>query len=163
MFLVQSETFDPMLMDGRVEAFLAGFRSQLVEMSNEDFVANIESVCQNLLEKNKNLSEESSKYWTVITNQSYRFKRLQEIAAETKMLNKNDVVRFFDKHILMSPWRRKLSIQVFGKNHTELLETEMAAKDETVLIEDPKDFVRQSSLFPAQETGSIEEWLLHIL
>ena len=169
--LIQSDSFDPIHMDQRIESFLQAYRSQLVSMSEDDFATNVESVCQNLLEADKNLGEESIKHWSVISNQTYRFTRLPEIAACVRTLTKPDVLRFFDRYLLAeSPFRRKLSVQVFGKNHAESLseplqEAETAvsrrrcgATDEAVMeIQDPVEFRNSLSLFPASETVSIAD------
>jgi secreted Zn-dependent insulinase-like peptidase len=61
LFLIQSDSFDPIHMDQRIEAFLVDFRHKLVQMSEPDFAASVGALCQSFLEKNKNLSEESSR------------------------------------------------------------------------------------------------------
>jgi insulysin len=161
--LVQSDSFDPLHVDLRIEAFLDGFRSTLAAMSEEEFASNVDSVCQNLLEKNKNLGEESSKHWSVISNQTYRFQRLQEIAAEARGLELNDVLRFFDRYLLaQSPFRRKLSVQVFGKNHQDSLETDASPSDGVALIRQPHEFRNGQPLYPLSQTVSIENRLLTI-
>jgi len=161
LFLIQSDAFDSIHMDERIEVFLESLRMKLVQMSPEEFSANVDAVCQSLLEKNKNLSEESTKHWLVITNQSYRFQRLQEIAGEACNLTKDDVLRFFDRHLLrQSPNRSKLSVQVFGSNHKDQLSKEV--HDGAVLIEDPVEFSRGQLLFPVQTTVSVEDFKLDV-
>jgi insulysin len=51
LFLIQSDSFDPIHMEGRVEVFLEGFRSRMVAMSPEDFQKNIDAVVASFLEK----------------------------------------------------------------------------------------------------------------
>jgi insulysin len=142
---------------------LDGFRSTLAAMSEEEFASNVDSVCQNLLEKNKNLGEESSKHWSVISNQTYRFQRLQEIAAEAQVLELNDVLRFFDRYLLaQSPYRRKLSVQVFGKNHQDSLESDASPSDGVAVIRQPHEFRNVQPLYPLSQTVSIENRRLTI-
>jgi insulysin len=162
LFLIQSDSFDPIHMDQRIEAFLVDFRHKLVQMSEPDFAANVGALCQSFLEKNKNLSEESSRYWHVITNQTYRFYRMSELAAAAQTVTKLDVLRFLDRHVLAtSPYRRKLSVQVFGQNHiADLLDKTDVAGDGIVLVESANDFRRSQALFPMQASASIEDWRL---
>jgi secreted Zn-dependent insulinase-like peptidase len=155
--LVQSDSFDPLHVDLRIEAFLEGFRPTLATMSDDEFASNVDSVCQNLLEKNKNLGEESSKHWSVISNQTYRFQRLQEIAAEARDLSLDDVLRFFDRYLLaQSPFRKKLSVQVFGKNHQESLDADAGPAIGVAVIREPHEFRNAQALYPLSQTVSIE-------
>jgi insulysin len=164
MFLIQSDSFDPIHVDARIENFLTVFRTKImVEMTEEDFQDNVDSFCESILEKDKNLGEESSKHWNVINNQTYQFRRLHQIAQEARRLTKVDVLRFFDRFVLAkSPYRRKLSIQMFGKvsepKRIELLNTEpTGGENEPLLITCPDEFVRTQGLFPAQPIGSIQD------
>jgi insulysin len=51
LFLIQSDAFDPIHLDSRVEAFLERFRSKIVDMSSEDFQINVDAVVKYFLEK----------------------------------------------------------------------------------------------------------------
>lgn len=51
LFLIQSDAFDPIHVEGRVEAFLAKFRERIQSMSNEDFDTNVQAVVSSFLEK----------------------------------------------------------------------------------------------------------------
>jgi insulysin len=51
LFLIQSDSFDPIHMEGRVEEFLLGFRKRINTMSDDDFQKNIDAVVANFLEK----------------------------------------------------------------------------------------------------------------
>lgn len=157
--LIQSDAYDPLHIDERIEAFLLGFRSFLVHQNAEDFAINVTSVCQNLLEKNKNLGEESSKHWTAINNRSYRFHRLVEVADKVATVTQADVLRFYDRYILAtSPYRRKLSVQVFGSNHVDKLKE--APRPGCTMIDDPKAFVESHFLFPTRGSVDIESFIM---
>lgn len=156
LILIQSDSFDPIHMDARIEVFLESFRTKLVNMTDEDFASNVDSVCQNLTQKDKNLSEESGKYWHVITNRSYRFRRLEDISEQARTLNKLDVLRLFDRYVLKgSPNRQKLSVQIFGSGHSE----KMNGATDDILIKSPTEFGRGQSLFPVQTEVSIEHFM----
>jgi len=97
--------------------------------------------------QNKNLGEESSRYWHVMMNQSYSFKRLQLIAEHVKQITKFRVLQFFDKYVAASaPCRRKFCVQVFAKQHAEKIKEPTA--ENVVLVHDPVSFKRSMPLYP---------------
>jgi insulysin len=51
LFLVQSDSHDPIHVEGRVEAFLATVRQRIIDMTPEDFQQNVEAVVASFLEK----------------------------------------------------------------------------------------------------------------
>lgn len=51
LFLIQSDAFDPVHLDSRVDAFVDRFRTTIVDMSAQDFQTNIDAVVENFLEK----------------------------------------------------------------------------------------------------------------
>jgi insulysin len=168
MFLVQSDGHTPKHVDGRIEAFLQEFRNKvLVDMTGSDFLDNVNSLCEGLLEKPKNLSEESHRHWEHITNQSYHFSRLQDIAAVIRTLTKDNVMQFFDRHILVNSLLRcKLSIHMYGKAHTEELLTVQDNHDlakGTEIIECPNVFARKRPLLACQEVAPLEPHMFHKL
>jgi insulysin len=164
LLLVQGDTYDPIHMDERIEIFLDNFRDTVVAMSDEDFTDNIAAVCQTLLEKKKNLIEESSGYWNVISNQTYRFRRLQEIAEQAQNITKTDVLCLFDRYVLRtSPHRRRLSVQVFGCNHRDRINVNKEMDDtngkKILWVDDPVEFARVQPLFPVQAIASLGDGL----
>ena len=117
------------------------------------------------MKQNKNLGEESSRYWHVILNKTYQFRRLKIIAGYVKELSKECVIRFFDRYIAPSaPHRQKLCVTVVAKQHEEAVgwggddtgktknETtegeEEANPSPVILVSDPKEFKRSMTLFP---------------
>ena len=105
--------------------------------------------------QNKNLGEESSRYWHVILNKTYNFRRLQQIAEHVKEISKRQVLRFFDKYVAASaPHRRKLCVQVFAKQHEELMKEEVDS--DTIVIEDPSSFKSSMPLYPLPKRVKIE-------
>jgi secreted Zn-dependent insulinase-like peptidase len=80
-------------------------------------------------------------------NQSYQFQRLQKIAEHVKTITKDKVLQFFDKYVAASaPYRRKLCVQVFAKQHVEKLSDPVPA--DVVLVENPATFKRSMMLYP---------------
>mmetsp|Transcript_20680 Transcript_20680/g.33277 ORF Transcript_20680/g.33277 Transcript_20680/m.33277 type:complete len:138 (+) Transcript_20680:27-440(+) len=128
-------------------------------MSDEDFQANVNSVVASFLEKNKNLGEESSKYWHVILNKTYQFERLQKIASHVKELNKSQVLRFFDKYVAANAeCRHKLCVQVVAKQHEEDVATqeEEEKTSDVVRIKNPADFKRSMPLFAMPPKAEVQ-------
>mmetsp|Transcript_15691 Transcript_15691/g.17590 ORF Transcript_15691/g.17590 Transcript_15691/m.17590 type:complete len:88 (+) Transcript_15691:101-364(+) len=76
--------------------FLQQYRNTFVEMSSDtDFQTFVDMRRSRVsfFEKNKNLGEESSRYWHVILNQTYDFSRYQKLAEHVKKLKKVDILR----------------------------------------------------------------------
>jgi insulysin len=59
VFLIQSDGFDPIHVESRVEEFLANFRPRIVEMTEEDFATHVNTVVASFLEKVSRFSSES--------------------------------------------------------------------------------------------------------
>jgi len=119
-----------------IVAVLVSLALSLYRMPHEEFQANINAVVDMFLEKNKNLGEETTKYWSEISSESYLFKRYQLIAefVKTKM-SLNILLGFFDSFIRMgSPHRKKLSVQVFGSNHISNIGDPVSSEAEVTTI-----------------------------
>lgn len=56
----------PALLTQRVDSFLNGYREALASMDQESFSAKKEALVAKLLEKPKNLAEETSRFWSQI-------------------------------------------------------------------------------------------------
>uniref|UniRef100_A0A3P9HT61 Insulin-degrading enzyme n=1 Tax=Oryzias latipes TaxID=8090 RepID=A0A3P9HT61_ORYLA len=74
--IIQSNE-EPLYLESRVEAFLFSIEQALTEMSEEVFQKHIQALAVRRLDKPKNLSAESAKYWAEITSQKYHFHRGQ--------------------------------------------------------------------------------------
>jgi len=116
--LIQSDAYDPVYLESRLDAFMGRLSEKLLNMSTEEFQQNIQAVCQTLREKDKNLFEETLKYWNVITNQTYLFQRLSNIADHVEKISKEEVLQFFEKEIVENEGK-KLSVQVFSSQHLD--------------------------------------------
>ena len=71
-FTIQSEKTATYL-DSRIENFLETMATTLAEMSSEEFEKNKRSLVDKLLEKSKDLEQESNKHWGHIDNEYYAF------------------------------------------------------------------------------------------
>jgi insulysin len=72
--LIQSEK-TPKYLESRIDAFFESFRKQLEEMSEEQFSKHKTSLINKRSERLKNLSQESSRFWSHILSEAYDFKQ----------------------------------------------------------------------------------------
>ena len=151
LFLIQSDAYDPIYLDTRIEAFLERFRKKIVSMSEDEFQENKDAVMEKFLEKNKNLAQESTKYWNAIYNRSYLFRKHQLIAEEVKDIFITEVLTFFDKYVAKGGKnRKKICTQVFGKNCVEKMDEGKDDENSSVNYigsEDAVNFKRGMSLY----------------
>jgi secreted Zn-dependent insulinase-like peptidase len=71
--LIQSNKQDPVYLDSKIEEFLSEFRQTLATMVDADFADNVNAVIEELIEKPKNLGEESRQLWASIESGRYAF------------------------------------------------------------------------------------------
>ena len=70
-------------------------------------------------------------------------------------MTKDRVLTFFDEYVAASaPSRRKLSVQVFAKQHEDHMNDKIG--DDVVLIKNPEEFKRTMPLFPLPKKVEIE-------
>lgn len=56
--IIQSNSSDPVFLEGRAEAFLESYRNDVIETMTEEFLAvNVAAVIENLLEPPKNIDK----------------------------------------------------------------------------------------------------------
>lgn len=163
LFLIQSDSFDPIYMDERIEEFLVRLRSKIMEMKEEEFQSNIHSLRQIFMEKNKNMGEESNKYWNAICSNHYLFKRIQLIATHLESISHIQVLRFFDKYFVKdTPNRKKLSAQVFAKQHMEKYQDAVAEGVALIHQEDIDEFKQSRTLYPLAAKVDFEPFKLDV-
>ncbi|XP_022253443.1 insulin-degrading enzyme-like, partial [Limulus polyphemus] len=92
--LVQSDK-SPSYVDTRVEAFLAYMENYLSQMTDEEFKAHKDSVTVHCLERPKNMSEQSDRYWDEISSQQYNFDRENIEVTFLRTLTREDILIFF--------------------------------------------------------------------
>ncbi|PBP21540.1 peptidase M16 inactive domain-containing protein [Diplocarpon rosae] len=111
-FIIQSEKTSEYL-ESRIDAFLAGFKDTLEQMTDSDFEVHKRSLITKRLEKLKNLDQESNRLWAHIDNEWFDFALVHEDAAHVRTLTKADMIDFYDRFILpSSPLRSKLAVHL---------------------------------------------------
>jgi insulysin len=144
--IVQSSHKDPTYLDARIEDFLVGFRVKLGAFTDEELQTNIQAVVEKLLEKPKNLDQESSRYWEEIKSASYLFDRKARLAKYLRSVTLKECLEYFDQYFAVGGAdRRKCSSQFYGKGTKY---PKPSSDPKVVIIKDSSHFKRTMSLEP---------------
>ncbi|KAI8825830.1 Metalloenzyme, LuxS/M16 peptidase-like protein [Fimicolochytrium jonesii] len=110
--IIQSEK-DPAFLETRINAWLDSMRQTLLDMTPEEFKKHQNALAARLLEKDKNLAQESHRLWTHVSSRYYNFEQHVEDAARIHEVQQAELVNFYEEHIAVgSAFRRKLSVHV---------------------------------------------------
>lgn len=128
--IIQSERPTEYLEE-RINAFLAHFGKSLQAMSEEDFESHKSSLIAKRLEKLKNLDQESSRFWSHISNEYLDFLSREHDVSHLKPLAKSDLIDFFNHYIHpTSPSRAKLSIHMIAQSSPKAVAGSMSAAEQ---------------------------------
>jgi len=154
--IVQSSHTNPTRLDLRVEAFLIQYRTDLADTTAEALQGFVAAVCEKLLEKPKNIDQESSRYWEEIKSGSYLFDRKKQLAAALQATPvaalHEALLLLFDSLVLKSSHRKKFSSQFFGKGANSNNASD-EKKPEAVVVRDAADFKRSLQLHSVLAAG----------
>ncbi|KAF9425755.1 Insulinase (Peptidase M16) [Entomortierella beljakovae] len=116
-FILQSER-DPVHLESRIEHFLESkMKTNLEEMAPEDYEKQVNSLIQKKLEKDKNLRQETYRYWGQIVSGYYDFDELQDEVEEMKRITLDMTRAFFTESILPSSRKaKKLAVHIEAQN-----------------------------------------------
>ncbi|KAI8847500.1 Metalloenzyme, LuxS/M16 peptidase-like protein [Chytridium lagenaria] len=147
--IIQSER-DPWILEDRILAFFTALRVILVEMTDEEYAKNVNSMASRLTEKDKNLNEESNRWWAHISSRYYDFNQNLRDAEKVKFITRDDILRFFDEIVSPeSPTCRKISVHLRSHSLPQA-DAEMLATAEKAA----------AALAPGQKVIGVEE--LHL-
>ena len=112
---IQSAAHGPAYLEERIEAFLATVHGLLSSLSAEAFANHRDALVKMRLDPPKTLRDETSLYWSEITNATYDFARDEAAAAAAAALTQADLVRYWAEHFdATASNRRKLSSHAYG-------------------------------------------------
>ncbi|KAF9206076.1 Insulinase (Peptidase M16) [Haplosporangium sp. Z 27] len=116
-FILQSER-DPVHLESRIEHFLeSNMRKHLDEMTPEDYEKQVNSLIQKKLEKDKNLRQETYRYWGQIVSGYYDFDEVQDEVEEMRRTTLDIIRAFFNESILPSSSKaKKLAVHIEAQN-----------------------------------------------
>lgn len=150
--LVQSEHTTPYL-EWRIDNFYKTFGESLIEMEEDDFTKHKDALCKSLLQKYKNMGEESSRYTAAIYLGDYNYTHRQKKAKLIEALTKEQMIEFYEKYIL-SPESSKVIVHLKSEitsgdiDETKLDTTEYPTGE---LIEDIGEFKSRLSIAPVRQ------------
>jgi insulysin len=131
---IQSEK-SPEYLEERIDSFLTSYAEPLASMSESEFEGHKRSLILKLMEKSKNLKEESDRLWSHIEEGDFNFE-LGNDAAQVEALTKRNMIEFFNHFILSSsPLRSKFSVHL---NAQKSPKAQMALKEDKNTTENSK-------------------------
>ncbi|KAJ5398409.1 hypothetical protein N7465_008898 [Penicillium sp. CMV-2018d] len=132
--IIQSERTAHYL-ESRIETFLREFGPILEKMPEEEFEGHKRSVVNKRLEKLKNLSSETGRYWSHVGSEYFDFLQHETDAANVRTLTKADLVAFYQQYIdPSSATRAKLAIHMNAQSGAQV-EAPKPAEQRTRLVE----------------------------
>lgn len=157
--IVQSNVQDPVYLDGRIEAFLRQYRDEVLATMDETTLQTfINAEIESLLEKPKNLDQETRWFSAELTKGTYLFDRGQRLVALLRregLYSVQKMQEMFDKYFgLQSAARTSFSSQLFGKNRRVPTKAEALAafdaegRTNVTIVEDIMEFKRRLPLLP---------------
>ena len=139
-FVIQSNQKRPPYLEDRIEHFLVQFERELAAMPEEEYQAYQAAVVQDLVKPPKNLQEETEKDWAKIKDESYDFGETQKLALLVPKITREELLSFY-RGLVLSPQRKLLAVQAFGKG-IKLEGSKLP------LIKDPKSHKLNQSYYP---------------
>ncbi|KAJ1917244.1 metalloprotease [Mycoemilia scoparia] len=95
--VVQSEC-DPIYLNLRIDTFFSTIHQKLVDMPDDEFKSNVDSMINTREAKDKNISQEATRYWNQISNGHYQFDTLELEVTALKNLKKETIIEFWNKY-----------------------------------------------------------------
>ncbi|CAG9815290.1 unnamed protein product [Phaedon cochleariae] len=150
--IIQSDRH-PNYLDSRIEAFLESMMDYIKDMSDDEFLRHREALAAQRLEKPKQLSSLTNRFWLEITAQQYHFDRVNVEVAYLKTLTKNDIIAFYNEVLKTNAAKRKklavlvVSLAEGGAGRTN--STECPAQDGPAdVINDVTVFKSSHEMYP---------------
>ncbi|MDP5029511.1 insulinase family protein [Paraglaciecola sp.] len=96
-FYIQSPAKGLAEVDARISEFRQGFKTQLAEVSEQDFATTKTSVLVSLTQPPKNLSEEMSRYIGDWREQNYAYNSRAQLISALEKVTLKDVINFYNR------------------------------------------------------------------
>ncbi|KAL0491918.1 insulysin [Acrasis kona] len=141
--IVQSSEKSPLHMVQRSDLFVASFGQVLSEVKQEEIDKHIKSLIAKKLEKDKQLKQETLRYWGEIVTGQFCFDRRLKQVKELENITKEELVDFYKKIISNS----KIVTMMVSHQHVEELNNREA---DGIYIDDVCDFKKGKELYESQ-------------
>ncbi|CCH62950.1 hypothetical protein TBLA_0I02940 [Henningerozyma blattae CBS 6284] len=150
--LVQSEHTTEYL-EWRIDEFYKSVKTILTQMAPETFENHKDALCKTLLQKYKNMKEESSRYSNSIFNGDYDYLLRQNKAKLVSKFSKSDILQFYDEYIVNENSSKliihlKSQISETKKDEPKLDRTKYPTGE---LIDDVAEFKSNQFIAPAHK------------
>jgi len=125
-FLVQSAQKSCEYLVQAINKFLLERRELVKNISDEDFEQQKKSVHTQIAEKDQNMSQESSRFWSEISTHNYDFEKQEKELKVLEEITKEDFIALFEKTFFSESSSRldfELTSEAHKDNQAELLET----------------------------------------
>eukprot|EP00158_Paraphelidium_tribonemae_P009916 Partr_v1_DN29000_c0_g1_i1_m25164 putative insulin-degrading enzyme len=126
---------DSIYLEQRIEAFLHMFRDEILEnVTHETLDKIVEAVVGNLIEKDKSLIQESTRWWKHIRSGYFNFFEVPSDVDMLKKITKKDVLAYYDQYVgFKSPSRAKLSVHFRSLAPPKALREILKGQDESAV------------------------------
>ncbi len=94
---IQSPATAPGALYTAIEQFLQDFETDLLAMSDDAFQANVQAVVARVEEPETRLSHRTSRYWSAIIREDYRFDASALFAEALRSVSKQDILDLYSK------------------------------------------------------------------
>ncbi|KAG0316487.1 Insulinase (Peptidase M16), partial [Dissophora globulifera] len=177
-FILQSER-DPVYLESRIEHFLESrMKTYLQELTEEEYEKQAHSLIQKKLEKDKNLRQETYRYWGQIASGYYDFDEIQDEVDEIRKTTLGALRDFFNVWMLPSASKtKKLSVHLHsqkarsvasgnqesegdgGDKASEEHEESAGLREGTLIVEDIVGFKAGLELIPVRSHSAPAEMI----
>nr|KAJ3423186.1 Insulinase (Peptidase M16) [Polyrhizophydium stewartii] len=164
-FIIESER-DPAFLESRIDSFIDKFETMLSEMSAEEYAKHQAALVTKILEKLKNLGQESQRLWGHVSALYYDFEQHLHDAEQIPLVSKDSLLAFFRKHISpSSTTRRKVSVHMRSQKvaagaagpEGEAVLARSLVLDESADLSAFKESLELSE--PAKPVKPVESWM----
>ncbi|MFQ6023797.1 MAG: insulinase family protein [Acidiferrobacterales bacterium] len=146
VFVVQSPTTDPIVLEDHIERFLLGHDESVTRMSDGDFEKHKEGLIARILEKEERLRTRTDRYWRELDRENYNFDSREQLAKAVRSTTKHDFIQFYEDLFLREN-RKRLIVRSTGDQHKRVF----AEKEQTqkyIVIRNPDSFKEGKEYFP---------------
>jgi insulysin len=135
-FILQSGDKTPLHMLARSDLFISQFHSVLEQLEEREFQEHVNGLRTMIEEKDKQLKEETIRYWKEIIHQQYLFNRAEQKVQALNTLTKNDILKFYETYVLPSGEHcRRMIIMYFAPKLWPPVSEEPLTREPIVLPE----------------------------
>lgn len=146
--IIQSTVADPDTLLDRIEQFLRGARTTLLEeMTKETLQDYVTALIASKAEPEQTLGARTRRFANELSSGFLKFDRYQREIDELKKLKKEDVLNMFDEYIAGNGKNvRKVVSQIYGNQHP--FEERRELRQNAWEVKDHVEFRRQRPLYP---------------